>query len=361
MAKNALERQDDAFSGRPDFHSTQIVREFNNNEESMEFGPFNVAYLKQRKLTAYALRKFNMQGDYIQDLILGEAQTLVEKLLSRKGALQSVVVEVTLSTGCVIYQVLFGKGGNVREDEQFKKVLQNQDAFTNFVGSGNATDVLPWLRIFLRKKMKNFLMYVSTTDKIMWQKVDEHKNIFHSEKLNDVTDVFLAAQLPGTVKNKETEISEARQLLTLCDLLGAGFATTSTTLLWLILYMTAYPEIQRKVQIELDTVIGSENVITLKDRSKLHYTNASITEVLRVCNIAPLALPHFTTMDTTLNGYHIDKGTVVLVNLDSVNKDETVWENPTSFIPGRHLNENNEFEKRNKVYSFGLGRRRESF
>lgn len=356
---NALERQDDAFSGRPDFHSTKIARELHGNEDSVEFGPFNAAYLKQRKLTAYALRKLtHVRCDYIQDLILNEAKQLVEKLLSKEKESQTVAEEVTLSTGSVIYQVLFGKGGNIREDEHFRQIVENLNAFTDFVGSGNATDVLPWLRIFHRKKMIQFLMYISTTDKIMWQKVKEHRNNLNLEKLNDVTDVFLAAHLPETVKNRETDVSEARQLLTLSDLLGAGFATTSTTLLWLILYMMAYPEVQRKVQIELDSIVGTDGMVTLKDRPQLHYTQATITEVLRLCNIAPLALPHCTTKDTNLDGYHIDKGTVILVNLDSINKDETVWKNSMSFKPERHLNENSEFKKGNKVYSFGLGRRR---
>ena len=356
---NALERQDDAFSGRPDFHSTKITREFRGNEDSVEFGPFNVAYLKQRKLTAYALRKLTqVRGDYIQELILNEAKKLVEKILSKEKESQTVAEEVTLSAASVIYQVLFGKGGNVREDEHFRQILENLNAFTDFVGSGNAIDVMPWLRFFLRKKMVDFLQLVNTSNKLIWQKVQDHKNSLHADKFDDVTAVFLAAQLPETVNDKETDVSEARQLFTLSDLLGAGFSTTSTTLLWLIVYVMAYPEVQRKVQFEIDNVVGTEGTVTLKDRSQLHYTQATITEVLRLCNTAPLALPHCTTMDTTLNGFHIDKGTVILVNLDSVNKDETVWENPMTFNPERHLNGSNEFEKRNKVYPFGLGRRR---
>ena len=46
--------------------------------------------------------------------------------------------------------------------------------------------------------------------------------------------------------------------VTLFDLFLAGSETTSTTLNWAVLYMVRYPEIQAKVQEELDTVVGTD-------------------------------------------------------------------------------------------------------
>ena len=42
----------------------------------------------------------------------------------------------------------------------------------------------------------------------------------------------------------------------LFDLFLAGSETTSTTLTWAILYMVRYPEVQARVQQELDSVVG---------------------------------------------------------------------------------------------------------
>ena len=58
IVKRALERQNDMFSSRPDFISTQISRDCRDGEESVVFGPFDVAYQKQRKLARFALRQF---------------------------------------------------------------------------------------------------------------------------------------------------------------------------------------------------------------------------------------------------------------------------------------------------------------
>jgi cytochrome P450 len=52
------------------------------------------------------------------------------------------------------------------------------------------------------------------------------------------------------------------------DLFMAGSETTSNTLEFAILYMMLYPEVQRKVQQEIDTVIGSDRFPTAADRAK---------------------------------------------------------------------------------------------
>ena len=46
--------------------------------------------------------------------------------------------------------------------------------------------------------------------------------------------------------------------VTLFDLFLAGSETTSTTLNWAVLYMVRYPEVQAKIQEELDTVVGTD-------------------------------------------------------------------------------------------------------
>jgi cytochrome P450 len=50
------------------------------------------------------------------------------------------------------------------------------------------------------------------------------------------------------------------------DLFLAGAETTSSTLQWAMLYMIAFPEIQKKVQQEIDSAIGLR-LPTLDDRT----------------------------------------------------------------------------------------------
>ena len=68
------------------------------------------------------------------------------------------------------------------------------------------------------------------------------------------------------------------QLKGLCsDLWIAGQETTTTTLTWGIAFLINYPEVQTKVQAELDGVVGNpEAIVTVAHRPSLPYINAVI-------------------------------------------------------------------------------------
>lgn len=70
-----------------------------------------------------------------------------------------------------------------------------------------------------------------------------------------------------------------------------------------------------KVQKEIDEVIGSNRVSTADDRHKMPYTEAVIHEIQRSMCLAPTAVPHQMTRDTTFHDYHIPKVTTISENL----------------------------------------------
>lgn len=141
------------------------------------------------------------------------------------------------------------------------------------------------------------------------------------------------------------------------DLFVAGSETTSTTLRWAFLYMAKYPEIQEKVQAEIDRVIGQSRQPSMEDRANLPYTDAVIHEILRMGNIVPLALPHSTNKEVQLGGYTIPKGVLIIPNLASVLIDKKEWATPSTFDPGHFLNKEGKFEKKAAFIPFSAGKR----
>lgn len=55
-----------------------------------------------------------------------------------------------------------------------------------------------------------------------------------------------------------------------------------------ILAMTLYPDVQKKLQAELDNVVGAGRLPTLQDRPNLPYVNACIKEAMRWRVVLPV-------------------------------------------------------------------------
>ncbi|XP_071452965.1 cytochrome P450 2D14-like [Hetaerina americana] len=127
-----------------------------------------------------------------------------------------------------------------------------------------------------------------------------------------------------------------------------------------ILYMILYPEVQKKVQQELDEIIGKDRLPRLEDRTRLPYTEATILEVYRLSSIAPTSLPHkpVTNEDYIIfRGYHIPKNAVVVFNFHGLHSDPKLWESPMRLIPERFLLKNGRGLNREALIPFGAGKR----
>uniref|UniRef100_A0A915EJP4 Cytochrome P450 n=1 Tax=Ditylenchus dipsaci TaxID=166011 RepID=A0A915EJP4_9BILA len=117
------------------------------------------------------------------------------------------------------------------------------------------------------------------------------------------------------------------------DLFVGGMDTTSNTMNFLILYMVVFPEVQAKMQEELDQVMGDnedgKKLICLADKAKLPYTNAVINESQRLVNLGPIILIHRTTKDVVIGGYAVKKGARIVPQVSSVLYDEKIFPKAT--------------------------------
>jgi steroid 17alpha-monooxygenase/17alpha-hydroxyprogesterone aldolase len=147
--------------------------------------------------------------------------------------------------------------------------------------------------------------------------------------------------------------------MTMAEVFMAGMETTASTLCWALLYLIHNPNVQQKLHQELDQVIGPDRLPKLVDKKHLPYLEATITDTLRISSLLSLAFPHKTTVDTTLQGYSIPKGTTVLTNLWSLHHDPEIWDDPNEFRPRRFLNEGGNFvpPKAERFLPFLAGRR----
>lgn len=79
--------------------------------------------------------------------------------------------------------------------------------------------------------------------------------------------------------------------------------------------MAAHPEVLKKAQAELDTVIGPHRLPEFEDMTSLPYVSAVIKELLRWRVVVPLGVPHRSLEDDEYRGYFIPKGSLLVSNI----------------------------------------------
>jgi len=359
VIKEAADKGDD-FSGRPGFVTQDIIKSL-NGETSFAFGPFNDEYLHRRKIVTSALRMFTTNNKKLtEELIVEEANRLVLNLV-QKGKLTTPIAikdEIQYAVGSIVYQFLYGRGKPIT-NEHLRKMVDGTNKFIKFTGNGNPFDVMPWLKYVMPSRISRFTAMLAESGRVRRQQIQDHVDTFTEHILRDMADALIAADI-GETSGSGQRISRSRLLATLGDLQGAGFDTTNKTLQWLILYMATFPRVQTKVQAEIDEVVGAGRHLTSADKPALVYTEATITEVLRLAAITPFGLPKFTTCDTTIGGYDINKDTVVFFNQFSSCYELDFWGDPEAFRPERFITDGGKLDqtKISHVMTFGLGRRR---
>ncbi|KAF8884185.1 cytochrome P450 [Infundibulicybe gibba] len=173
--------------------------------------------------------------------------------------------------------------------------------------------------------------------------------------------VSLAATLIDSLPDDERRAEEEEVAKATAAVAYAGGAdTTVSSVQTFFLAMAMHPDIQRKAQAEIDSVIGPGRLPEFTDRDSLPYVNALIKETMRWKNVLPAAVAHSSTEDVEYDGYFIPKGAIVIGNTWAILHDPVEFPEPEKFRPERYLNADgspNLTRRDPRVAAFGFGRR----
>lgn len=236
--------------------------------------------------------------------------------------------EVTVAN--IINQLLFGFGyHDKKEKEEFSKMKDVISKFMRLMTwpSINLTFTFYFLRHlpFLKKNMSDLWEAELIIENYCLKQIEAHKTAMKAISLEEKSEPrdYVEAYL-REAENGKNDFSEKQLMYMLFDMWIAGQETTANTLIFSILYILHNPEVQDKLHVELDSVIGSDRRINLADKSSLIYVNAFINEVQRSVNLLPLNLLHKTLKDVKIGNYNIKKNTVVVPQISVVMYDEKV-------------------------------------
>ena len=116
---------------------------------------------------------------------------------------------------------------------------------------------------------------------------------FYRDKVResrDVADNFVS----DYIKRVGSEYDEEELMYILRDILEAGTETTASQLSWVLILIGNHPDVMKRIQAEIDSVVPKGRLPSMEDKPNLPYTEAALLEVMRLKTVAPLGLPHTT-------------------------------------------------------------------
>ncbi|GFP88698.1 cytochrome p450 71a1 [Phtheirospermum japonicum] len=224
----------------------------------------------------------------------------------------------------------------------------------------NIGDYIPWIGFLdLQGYVKRMKIVGRKFDGFLEHVLNKHEERRKKNEGNyvsrDMVDVLLEfAENPDLeVKLERHGVKTFTQ-----DLLAGGTEISTMTVEWAISELLKKSEILKIAIEELDRVISQNKWVKEKDIHKLPHIDAIIKETMRLHPVAPMLPPRLSREDCKVAGYDIKKGTQVLVNVWTIGRDPSLWEDATEFRPERFIGKaidvkGHDFE----LLPFGSGRR----
>ncbi|NWI61085.1 CP21A hydroxylase, partial [Calyptomena viridis] len=329
--REALVRHWGDWLGRPPSYLGLLVSQ---GGQDLALGSPCPGWRQQRGAARGALAR---AGGRLGPLLWLQGRELCEELRSHGGAPLDPFEVFTFHTCSTIARLLFGDlvppPGELR-------------AFSCCLGellqvwgrsSVRALDLLPLLRAMPNPGLRELLRLVQHRDAFVEAQIRRHQvggtggwEACPSPPPNTVLGALLGHD-PGV---QGTPLSPARLHMALVDLFIGGTETTAAALGWAVAFLLHRPELQARLRAELGQVQGLPGP---GDMGRLPLLQATVSETLRLRPPAPLALPHCSLRHTSLGGFPIAAGSILVPNLLAAQQDPDIWQHPDAFLPERFL------------------------
>nr|XP_019936553.1 PREDICTED: cytochrome P450 2J5-like [Paralichthys olivaceus] len=353
MLKESIVTQAENFVDRP--QSPMIDRMYGGSSGGL-FMSNGETWKKQRRFALSTLRTFGLGKSLMEQSICEEIRYLQEELEKEKGEPFSTAGLFNNAVSNIICQMVMGKRYEY-SDHNFQTMLTYLSEFFRLEGSiwGFLYESFPNVMNYLPGPHNKIFSHFIDIQDFLKQELQRHKKELDHNNPQDYIDAFLIEM--ANHKDSELGFTDTNLIMCSLDMFLAGTETTAITLQWALVYFINNPEIQEKVQTEIDGVIGQSRQPTMADRPNMPYTDAVIHEIQRMGNIVPLNGLRVAAKDTTLGGYFIPKGTSIMPMLTSVLFDKDEWETPDTFNPGHFLDAEGKFVRKEAHLPFSAGKR----
>ncbi|KAK7505234.1 hypothetical protein BaRGS_00003396 [Batillaria attramentaria] len=372
------------FAGRPPMYRTKHAE---RNIHSIVWQTYTDKLLFLRKTVLRSMRMYGSGLEKLEEKCRPDIHEMMERF-SATGGEPADPWDIIYDAVCNVMLCLT-LGSRVDYDSiNFQRIKDMNSLFNDTFGSGRARrlDHIPFLRIFrddcycrMQEALKlRDAFWEAELEKLKKSEEDRDCVVQHLfDSLGDVRTMKSqngsrpttsgisktgTTEAPGRDVQPELNVTPTTVKEVFTNLILAGTDTTATALTCFLLVLLHYPDVQDRLWQEINTVVGVNHLTSLADREALPYVEATLLELLRFISHVPLAVPHYTTCDTSVLGKSVPANTTVYINLWALHHDETFWNDPWRFDPTRFLDGHGKLvppshENRRRLLPFGAGRR----
>ncbi|KAG7943795.1 hypothetical protein I3843_15G062100 [Carya illinoinensis] len=370
LAKECFTTNDVALCSRP---RTVAAKHLSYDYALFGLSPYGSYWREIRRLTSMEILS-NRRLELLKDVRASETETSLKELYKlwtkRNDGSDHVLVEMKQWFGDfslnMILRKVVGKrcsSTTVASDEHARRCQKVFREFFHFLGLFVVGDAIPYLGwLDLGGHEKAMKRTAKDMDFIVTEWLEEHQKKRASgeakDQQHDFMDVMLSV-LDSTGNHLVGFDADTVNKATCLAIIVGGTDTIMVSLTWALALLLNNHHALRKAQEEMEVHVGKGRLVTEEDISKLSYLQAIVKEVLRLYPPGPTTARE-AIQDCTIGGYHVQKGSLIIVNMWKIQTDPRVWSDPLEFKPERFLTTHKEVDVRGQNFEllpFGSGRR----
>ncbi|GFR29653.1 cytochrome P450 2C16 [Trichonephila clavata] len=356
LIKEVLVNRSKEFIGRP-LESNLLEWISDGLGVTQEEGP---SWSEHRRYFLQTVKNFGFGKLEIEGKIHEEIRILKSDLEKTEGQPTDINFHVTYAVNSIITQIMFArkfeKYGPIfpklaKAAHDLIAVFADQRFMLVGLPFRVSIEYLPWGAEVreARSVLKNVVQEI----------IDDHIRTFDPNNLRDYVDTYLLE-----MKNLRERGELEKSSFTMDRLLGIsmnmtmeGTDSVGESVSSLLTEASKHPEEQKKIQKELDSVVGKERLPSMLDRPKLPYLEAFIQELFRTAQAFYNTTHYSNFEETTIQGYRIPKRSIIVGNLWSINNDPETFPNPSKFDLNRFLGDYGEKLTVDGPVPFSMGKR----
>ncbi|XP_063089583.1 cytochrome P450 3A15 isoform X1 [Cavia porcellus] len=138
-----------------------------------------------------------------------------------------------------------------------------------------------------------------------------------------------------------TALSDVEILAQSIIFIFAGYETSSSTLSCIMYSLATHPDVQKKLQQEIDKTLPNKAFPTYDVMMEMEYLDMVVNETLRLYPVAN-RIERMSKKGFEINGMSFPKGTLVMIPSFALHRDSKYWPEPDEFHPERFSKKNKE-------------------